>query len=89
MGIVDHRIAARPSERNRVANKARLTKLKTAMKSLMALVATGDKAKATAMVASICKTIDKAAQTHVIHKNTAARRKSLVQRSVAKMASAK
>ena len=76
---------ARQSERNRLANKARMTRLKSAMKSLMALVASGDKAKASAMLPSICKTIDKAAETNVIHKNTAARRKSLAARSVAKM----
>lgn len=76
---------ARQSERNRLANKARMTRLKSAMKSLMAIVAAGDKAKATAMLPSICKTIDKAAQTHVIHRNTAARRKSLASRAVANM----
>lgn len=76
---------ARQSERNRLANKSRLTRLKSAMKNLMALVEAGDKAKATAMLPSICKTIDKAAQTHVIHRNTASRRKSLVNRAVAKM----
>lgn len=76
---------ARQSERNRLANKARMTKLKSAMKSLMALVATGDKQKASAMLPSVCNSIDKAAQTHVIHKNTAARRKSLAMRAVAKM----
>lgn len=76
---------ARQAERSRLANKARMTRLKSAMKSLMAAVAEGDKAKATAMLPSICKTIDKAAQTHVIHANTAARRKSLASRAVAKM----
>ena len=76
---------ARQSERNRLANKSRLTRLKSAMKSLVALVEAGDKAKALAMLPSICKTIDKAAETNVIHKNTAARRKSLANRTVAKM----
>lgn len=76
---------ARQSERNRLANKARMTRLKSAMKSLMALVESGDKAKATAMLPSVCKSIDKAAQTHVIHRNTAARRKSLATRSVQAM----
>lgn len=76
---------ARQSERNRLANKARMTRLKSAMKGLMAAVASGDKAKASAMLPAVCKTIDKAAETRVIHKNTAARRKSLAQRTVAKM----
>jgi small subunit ribosomal protein S20 len=76
---------ARQSEKNRLANKARLSRLKTSMKALMALVAAGDKAKATTLLPSVCKAIDKAAETHVIHKNTAARRKSLATRSVVKM----
>lgn len=76
---------ARQSERNRLANKARMSRLKSAMKALMALVAAGDKTKATAMLPAICKTIDKAAQTHVIHKNTASRRKSSATRAVAAM----
>lgn len=76
---------ARQSERNRLANKAKLTRIKSAMKRLMDLVKAGDKAKAKTMLPAICKTIDKAAQTHVIHKNTAARRKSLASRAVAGM----
>lgn len=77
---------ARQSERNRLANKAKLSRLKSAMKQLVAVVATGDKTKAAAMLASVCKVIDKAAQTKVIHKNTASRRKSLAMRTVAAMA---
>ena len=73
----------RQSERNRLANKAKLTRLRTSMKRLAAIVAAGEKDKAAAMVPTLCKVIDKAARTHVIHKNTAARRKSLVNRSVA------
>lgn len=76
---------ARQSERNRLANKAKLSRLKTAMKRLMETVKTGDKAKAKDLLPAICKTIDKAAQTHVLHRNTAARRKSLVTRAVASM----
>lgn len=75
----------RQSERNRLANKAKLSRLKSAMKRLATVVETGDKAKAQEMLASVCKTIDKAAQTHVIHKNTASRRKSLAMRTVAGM----
>ena len=76
---------ARQGERNRLANKAKLSRLKTTMKSLMALVAAGDKTKATAMLTSVCTAIDKAAQTHAIHRNTASRRKSLASRVVAAM----
>lgn len=76
---------ARQGERNRVANKAKLTRVKSALKALMAVVAAGDAVKAKAMLPAICKTIDKAAQTHVLHKNTAARKKSLVARAVGSM----
>ncbi|HEX5053057.1 MAG TPA: 30S ribosomal protein S20 [Planctomycetota bacterium] len=73
---------ARQGERNRLANKAKMSRLKTSMKNLLALVAAGERAKAAAMLPSICKAIDKAAEAHVLHKNTAARRKSLVMRAV-------
>lgn len=76
---------ARQGERNRVANKAKLSKVKSALKALMAAVAAGDAAKAKKMLPAICKTIDKAAQTHVLHKNTASRKKSQVTRAVAAM----
>lgn len=75
----------RQSERNRLANKAKLSRLKSSMKSLLKLVADGDKQKASAMLPAVCKVIDKAAQTKVIHKNTAARRKSVAARAVAGM----
>ena len=76
---------ARQGERNRVANKAKMSKVKTALKALMAAVTAGDVAKAKLMLPAVCKTIDKAAQTHVIHKNAAARKKSQVTRAVGGM----
>jgi small subunit ribosomal protein S20 len=76
---------ARQGERNRVANKAKMTRLKTVMKNLMAAVASGDKAKAAEMLPTVCKTVDKAAEGGVIHKNTASRRKSHAARVVAAM----
>jgi small subunit ribosomal protein S20 len=76
---------ARQSEKNRVANKAKSSRMKSAVKTLMALIKAGDKAKATALLPTICKAIDKAAQVHVIHKNNASRHKSQVTRAVAAM----
>ncbi|MEO6597665.1 MAG: 30S ribosomal protein S20 [Planctomycetota bacterium] len=73
---------ARQGERNRLGTKAKMSRLKTSMKTLLALVAAGEKAKAAAMLPGICKAIDKAAEAHVIHKNTASRRKSLAMRTV-------
>jgi ribosomal protein S20 len=62
-----------------------MSRMKGAMKNLMATIKTGDKAKATALLTTICKIIDKAAQGHVIHKNNAARHKSQATRAVAAM----
>jgi small subunit ribosomal protein S20 len=76
---------ARQSEKNRVANKAKLSRVKSAVKNLMALIKAGDKQKAAAMLPTICKIIDKAAQTRVIHKNNAARHKGQMTRAVAAM----
>lgn len=76
---------ARQSEKSRIRNKIKMSRMKSAVKSLMALVAKGDKPKAAAMLATVCKIIDKAAQTHVIHKNNAARHKGQVARAVGAM----
>lgn len=76
---------ARQSEKNRIANKAKLSRMKSAVKRLMTLIAAGDKAKATAMLPTVCKVIDKAAQGHVIHRNNAARHKGQVTRAVTAM----
>jgi small subunit ribosomal protein S20 len=73
---------ARQGEKNRVANKAKLTRMKTVVKSLMALIKAGDKTKAKAQLIVVHKTIDKAAQGHVIHKNNAARHKGQMTRAV-------
>ncbi len=76
---------ARQSEKSRIANKAKSTRMKGAVKSLMALVTAGDKAKATAMLPKVVKAIDKAAQVNVIHKNNASRHKGQITRAVAAM----
>lgn len=74
----------RQNEKRRVANKAKTSEMKTLIKRLEAAVQKGDKAAASAMLPMVCKKIDKAAKANVIHKNTAARRKSLVARLVAR-----
>jgi small subunit ribosomal protein S20 len=76
---------ARQSEKNRVAHTAKMSRMKSAVKSLMALVKAGDKAKAAAMLAAVCKIIDKAGEAHVIHANKASRHKSQVTRAVGAM----
>ncbi len=75
----------RQNEKNRVANKAKMSAIKTGLKAVMAAVQAGDKPKAQVLAVKACTTIDKAAKTHVIHKNNAARHKSQVMRAVNSM----
>jgi small subunit ribosomal protein S20 len=76
---------ARQSEKNRINNKAKMSRMKSAVKSLMALISAGKKAEAAKMLPAVCRIIDKAAQGHVIHRNNAARHKGQVTRAVAAM----
>jgi small subunit ribosomal protein S20 len=75
----------RQNEKNRVANKARRSTMKSSVKALMAAVASGDKQQAETLARDACAKVDKAAKLHVIHKNAAARKKSQIMRAVAKM----
>ena len=68
----------RQNEKNRLANKARMSRMKTQLKAVMAAVQAGDKQKAKALA-------DEAAKNEVIHMNTAARHKSQVMRAFAAM----
>jgi small subunit ribosomal protein S20 len=76
---------ARQGEKNRVNNKAKMSRMKSALKSLQALITAGKKDEAAKMLPSVCRIIDKAAQGHVIHKNNAARHKGQATRAVAGM----
>ncbi len=73
----------RQNERDRLANKAKRTAMKTFTKKVLAAVEAGDLEGAKKVLPLAMKKIDKAAKTHVIHKNTAARKKSKVCRAVA------
>ncbi|MCA8950494.1 MAG: 30S ribosomal protein S20 [Planctomycetes bacterium] len=75
----------RQNERDRLANKAKLTRMRSAVKKLLTAVESGDKAAAQEMLSGVCQVIDKAAKNSIIHKNTASRRKSRVMRAVAAM----
>ena len=73
----------RQNERDRLANKAKSTRMKTEVKKLMAAIEAGEKQKAEEMLPFVCKTIDKAAKESIIHANPASRKKSQVSRAVA------
>ncbi len=59
------------------------TLMKTMMKKLADTMKAGKKEDAVAMLPQVYKSIDMAAKKNIIHKNTAARKKSLAARMVA------
>jgi len=75
----------RTSDKQRILNKSRLSRMKTEVKKLMAAVQTGDKGKATEILPVVCQSIDKVAKQNIIHKHNASRRKGQVMRAVAAM----
>ena len=64
-------------------NKAVKSEVKTAVRAARTAIAAGDKAAATAALATAGKKLDKAAAKGVIHKNQAANRKSSIAKQVA------
>jgi small subunit ribosomal protein S20 len=67
------------------ANRHEKSGLKTAIKKAHAAVAEGDKAAAGSAYINAQSAIDRAAAHGILHKNTAARRKSKLARSMAKI----
>lgn len=72
----------RQDEKRRLNNRSKSSAMKTAMRRVAEVAAEGDAAKLDEALATAYKRIDKCAKANIIHKNTAARRKSLVARSV-------
>ncbi|MEW5894858.1 MAG: 30S ribosomal protein S20 [Candidatus Omnitrophota bacterium] len=66
----------RKNKRNRLHNLDIKTDLKKTIKSLRTSAASDNKADAESKLKEAYKKIDKAEKLHLIHKNTAARRKS-------------
>ena len=75
----------RQNETNRLANKAKASAMKTFIKKVLLAAGEGDLGTALQLLPAAMKKIDKAAKARVIHPNTAARRKSLVGRAVARL----
>ena len=67
---------ARQTIKRTARNKSIKTRVKTARKSVTAALASGDKAQISLKLSSFAATADKAANSGVIHKNTANRLKS-------------
>ena len=66
-------------------NKRKKTALKTVIKKYEAAVASGDKALATSLYNNTVKRVDQAVAHGLLHKNTAARKKSRFALSLNKM----
>ena len=69
------------NEVRRERNKAVRTALKTSQKKVQAAIAEGDAEAAAAQAREASKALDKAASKGVVHKRTAARRKSRLARA--------
>ena len=65
-------------------NKAK-DKFKSAVKEVKKLIALGKKSEAAAAMKNVMSALDKAAKTHVIHKNKSSRLKARIARSMAKI----
>lgn len=75
----------RTSDKQRVMNKSRMSRLKTETKKLLTAIESGDKGKAAEMLPLICSCIDKAAKQNIIHAHNASRRKGQAMRAVSAM----
>lgn len=76
------------AERNRIYNRYWKTRCKNAVKKVLEAVAGGDAAKAGDSLNIAQQVLDKAVVKGVIHRNTAARRKSGIATKVFKLAHA-
>lgn len=72
----------RTSERNRIYNRYWLTRCKTSTKKVLEAVESSDRDLSVKRLDEAQSAIDKAVVKGVIHKNTAARRKSRLTRAV-------
>jgi small subunit ribosomal protein S20 len=76
------------NERRRVRNKSVRSELKTATKRARTAAVDGDLETAAARAQAAARDLDKAASSGVIHKRTAARRKSRLARELARQGEA-
>ena len=75
--------AARQNIKRRERRQPFNTRMKTSMRSFMDLVKEGKKDEAIKLLPAAYKAIDTAAKKNLIHRNNAARKKSLLARMVA------
>ena len=73
------------AEANRERNVAFKSSIKTAVKKALALATEGDKDALNAAISNVYKLCDKAVSKGILHKNTAARKKSRLTVAVNKL----
>ena len=73
------------AERNRVRNVAFKTSIKTAVKKVLELAKADDKDALNSAISNVYKLCDKAVVKGILHKNTAARKKSRLTIAVNKL----
>lgn len=74
------------AEKNRIRNVAFKSSIKTAMKKVLELASGEDKEALSAALSKAYKLCDKAVSKGILHKNTAARKKSRLTLAVNKLA---
>ena len=77
--MANHKSAAKKARRDaeaRLRNRASRSSMKSSVKSFLAAVASGDKAKAVAALPVVMGVVDVAERKGVLHKNAANRHKS-------------
>lgn len=77
------------AERNRIKNVAFKTSIKTALKKVLELATSKDKEALNAAISRAYQLCDKAVSKGVLHKNTAARKKSRLVLAVKRIQEAK
>jgi len=73
------------AQRNTERNTAFKTSIKTAIKKVLACAASDDKSELNSLLSKAYQLCDKAAGKGIIHKNTAARKKSRLTKAVNKL----
>jgi small subunit ribosomal protein S20 len=77
--------AMRQSIKRNLRNVKAKDKFKAAVKEVKRLITAGKKPEAAKAIEAAMSALDKAAKTHVIHKNTASRKKSRLAKAIAKI----
>ena len=77
--------AMRQSIKRRARNLVKKDAYKKAVKETRKLITAGKKNEAVAALSKAMQALDKAAKTHVIHKNTVSRLKSRMAKAIAKI----